>query len=85
MPQREEIDAVVAQLGPDGRSAMLDDLIEAVWSSRAHEGLESLLSVVKAWVVDTKVVNRPGFEERLRQTEGQTVTQADLLGRINSA
>lgn len=80
-----EVEAVLARLGPDARSAMLDALIEAAWEAEAVDDVRPVLSVIRTWYVDTRVVSRPGFSERLKQSEGQAVTQEDLLLRIGSS
>ena len=72
----------MARLGPEARSAMLDDLVNALWVIQDSDEVEPALSVLRAWYVDTQVVNRPGFAERLAEAQAQVVTQEELLDRV---
>lgn len=80
-PERGDFEAVLARLSPEARSAMLDDVLDAFWEAIEIDSLRPVRSIIRAWYVDTQVVSRPGFPERLAQTESQSVEREDLLER----
>lgn len=81
-PACGELEAVLARLSPEARTAMLDDVLDAFWEAVEVDSLRPVRSIIRAWYVDTQVVSRPGFAERLAQTESQSVKREDLLERV---